>query len=474
MSNLPHGQKKAPSLFRKRINYISITVLLLTIQAAALLLIASEQASALADTASPAYLASSFDPHEQVGHDHSASSRADSGITAGQLIFYAVRSAYYLALSLAAGLMLWSVAIPAEADAVQRKLLDKWGLPAMRGLLLVILLFVFVHMSELLKGYTGGSPREWLRLLTETSPGRSWLALILLSFIGFAALKLKDSFKALWALLLLAVESFNGHVNALPSNTLAIVLDFIHLVCSALWAGGLMLLLLFWRSERKEAGRFAGKFTQMAWLTILLLTLSGVGMTFLLLPSWRYLLYTTWGNLLLAKGLLVLLVIGTGYLLRRRVKRHELPRGGLLKLDGVLMCLIIIIASLFTYMSPVPDTEPLSYHKMGDKLHYTLGITPNGPGPNRLTLKVWLPEQLGAPASVQLVLRADRYPGRAGIEVPLLSDFSGSELSFPGFKETAFYADKVDLYTRGAWTAELVIIDKAGGETKQSIPFRND
>jgi copper transport protein len=370
--------------------------------------------------------------------------------------------------------MLWTIAFPAGTNVSARRLLDKWSLLALRGLLVVGLVFVFVHVQILLKGYEGGGTNEWLRLLTETATGRSWLSIVALSFLGFAVLRLNDVFKMVWAMLLAASESFNGHIHALPANTLAIVLDFVHLLCAALWAGGLLLLLLFWYADRKEAGRFAEKFTKAAWLSILLLTASGIGMTFLILPSWRYLLYTDWGILLLAKAAIVFLAIAAGALLHRRARRREMPSGKLLKLDGLLLSLILIIVSVFTYASPVPETEPLYYHKMGDTQHYTLAITPNGPGPNRVLLKVWLTEQLGAPVEVQLRLLSDEHPERAAIDVQLHSVKSEAGELFRGFIESDYIAEKVDLPSRGAWTAELVITDATGTETKQIIEFNND
>lgn len=451
--------------------YIVFLSLFLLFSAASPLLMAASSVSA-----QPLSIieASAFDPHRQVGHDHSAVDHADAGVTVEQALFYAVRTAYYFALMAAAGMMLWTIALPAGANETARQLADKWSLLALRGLLIAVLVFVFVHVQTLLKGYEGESTNEWLRLLTETATGRSFLSLTVLSLLGFAVLRLNDLFKMVWALLLVASESFNGHVNALPASTLAIVIDFIHLICSALWAGGLMLLLLFWYADRKEACRFAEKFTKAAWLSILLLTASGIGMTYLILPSWRYLLYTNWGIMLLAKAAVVVLVIAVGALLHRRARQRELPSGRLLKLDGLLLSLIIIIVSVFTYVSPVPETEPLSYHKMGGTLHYTLAVTPNGPGPNRVTLKVWLPEQLGPPVEVQLRLLADEHPERSAIDVPLHSVETETEETFPSFIESDYLAEKVDVPSRGAWTAELVIIDATGSETKQSIPFRND
>jgi copper transport protein len=451
--------------------YTAMVLLFLLIAASAALWVSPPQAfahlhSGMEDT--------NFDPHKQVGHDHSTDAESEEGITVQQALFFAVRAIYYVAFMFAAGLMLWSITLPKDAESILSKLTKKWGIYSLRALLLATLLFVFVHASQLMKGYDGGSSNEWIRLMTETSTGQSWLALIVLSLLGFTVLRLHDSFKVIWALLLISVESFNGHVNALPSNTMAIVFDFIHIVCSALWAGGLMLLLLLWRTDRKEAGRFAERFTKVAWLTIVLLTISGIGMTAIILPTWSYLFYTSWGIMLLAKSGLVLFIACVGFVLHRRAKQQKLPSGMMLKLDGLLMAIVLVLASIFTYISPVPDTEPLSYHKMGDTLHYTVMITPNGPGPNYLKLKIWLPETLGTPASVQFLLRTPDNPKRADIKVPLRGASGENYSSFPGFLETDYESDKFELPTRGTWEAELIIIDQTGAETKQLIPFRND
>ncbi|MGO4543412.1 copper resistance D family protein [Paenibacillus sp. 2TAB23] len=416
----------------------------------------------------------SFDSHEQVGHNHSTEEHTDKGVTVQQAFFYAVRLFYYFAFMLAAGLMLWSIAIPADQNDAQRKLLNKWSIAAMRALLVAVLLFVFVHVSQLMSGYDGTDPKEWLRILTDTATGQSWLALVVLSLLGFVMLRLPDSLRAIWALLLAAAESFNGHVLALPSNSIAVVLDFIHVACSALWAGGLILLLLFWRADRKEAGRFAERFMRAAWLSILLLSVSGIGMTIQLLPSWRYLIYTSWGIMLLAKAGFVLVIACCGFLLRRRIKSQKLPSGKLLKLDGLMMALVLIVASIFTYVSPMPETEPFSHHEMGESFHYTLAITPNGPGPNRISLKVWLPEQLGSPVSVRLLLRSVDHPKEKAVEAILQSDSGEDFFAFPGFTETDYVAHKVDLPYRGAWEAELLVLDQSDAVTKKIIAWRND
>ncbi|WP_332262402.1 copper resistance D family protein [Paenibacillus sp. GSMTC-2017] len=390
------------------------------------------------------------------------------------ILFYALRGAYYIMLLLTSGMMLLRLSIPTSSQGDhQRELLNRWSSVAVKGLLVVVLIFVFTNSNRMISELDGGGT-DWLQLFTETSSGQLWMLLLILSLLAFVVIKLKDIYKAIWALLLLAVESFNGHAASSEYEMVAILSDFIHLACSALWAGGVMLLLLFWHYERKEAGRFIERFVSIAWVTIVALAISGAMMTAVLLPSWLYLIYTSWGNWLLAKIVFVLLVIVLGAALRKRAKRREMPNGVLLKLDGLLMTAIIIIVSIFTAISPLPDSEPLKMHEMGERLHFTIEISPNAPGPNEASLIVWLPEESGAPKEVRLQLRSGDPSKQRTIDVPLTTVDSSAGIAFPGFTEFKFVGEGVKLPYSGKWSAEISITDGAGIGITKTVPFRND
>ncbi|WP_341278821.1 CopD family protein [Paenibacillus sp. FSL H8-0537] len=419
-------------------------------------------------------LAASFNPHEQVGHDQmeNMDHGHDSGLSVGTALFYTARIVYYITLLLAAGLMLWFSGIRLGSDE-QRKRMQLWSLPMMRTLLLASLLYVFASARSLMEGYGGGG-LEWVRLFTGTNTGQAWLALLILSLLGFIVIRASDTFKLIWALLLLAIEGWSGHMAALQSNmNLGIVLDFIHLACAASWSGGLMILLGLWFADRKEAGRFAERFTTAAWISMALLVITGAAITWLLLPSLSYLFYTSWGIWLLVKIALVVLVIVTGALLRARVRRGELPHGLMLKVDAGLMLAITLIVGVFTYMSPIPDNTPVRFHKMGETRHFTVNITPNEPGANQFEVKIWLPEQLGEPTDVKLVLHSRDKQQLAPLEVPLAIFEDTSYESFPGFVRTSYHAEQMDIPFPGKWTAELQVVDKSGGKLNESIDFKN-
>ena len=173
----------------------------------------------------------------------------------------------------------------------------------------------------------GQAGSEWLRLFTRTSVGITWLALIVLSAAGLLLINRSIWLRGAWALLLLSQEAWSGHAAAVDSRWAAVTLDLIHLAASALWAGGLILLLVLWYGERKEAGRFGSRFSTAALISLAVLTLSGILLTLMLVSNLRYVLMTPWGILLLVKTALVVLVIVTGALIRRAHAQIRVPAG---------------------------------------------------------------------------------------------------------------------------------------------------
>ncbi|BBH24911.1 copper transporter [Paenibacillus baekrokdamisoli] len=410
--------------------------------------------------------ASAFNPHKELGHEgHTVSTQ----LTTNQFIIYAVRTVYYASLLFSAGIMFWSLLSRGRIDALAA-VLRKYELLAMRSLMISALLYVFVHAREIMSGYAGN---EYGRLFFSTSVGRDWIVLLVLAILGFLAIRMGKAVKAVWAVIILGLESWSGHAVVYKPEAATVSLDFIHLAASSIWVGGFVLLLALWISDRKEAGRFAVQFSRAALISLAALVISGVAMTLLFLPSLNYLFYTAWGTLLLVKTGLVLLVFVFGGLLHLRVRRGDMPTLSLLRVDGLLMALIIIVAALFTYISPLPVNEPVAYHKMGEDMHLSLRITPNKPGVNKFVVKVWLPDKVGAPKSVILRLRSDDRKELGPIDIPLKT-FEDTEITtFDGYVKEAYTAEGPYVPFAGRWTAEIRVMTKNDDEKVERYPFRN-
>ncbi len=384
---------------------------------------------------------------------------------------YGLRAIYYALLLATTGMMLTFLAVaPGDRGDTQREWMKKWLSPLSKAMLLAVLVHVFVQSNRIAIGLDGGLS-GWLRVFTETSSGQAWLVLLALAILGQTATRLPDVWKAAWALLLLAAESFVGHPAGADELMLAVLSDFVHLACSSVWVAGVVLLLLFWKADRKEAGRFAETFSALAWLMIVILAITGATMAWLLLPDWTALWRGSWGRWLLAKSALVLLVVAIGFALRRRARRGELPRSALLKLDGAAMAAILIVVAVFTTISPAPPNDPFNYHRMGSDMHFTLRIEPNASGPNDVELQVWLPDGKGEPVDAAIALMPDKTAGNA-VRPVLARRPAGSDIPFPGFIEYRYVVKDAELTGAGSWTARLAVRLADGTELVREVSFK--
>jgi uncharacterized membrane protein len=92
------------------------------------------------------------------------------------------------------------------------------------------------------------------------------------------------------------------------------MLDWVHLVTGSLWVGGLIGLLVLWRSlpaVRRVAGLVVAvpRFSNMAFVSVVLLLASGIGASVLHLPILAALWETSYGKAILVKAGLLLAAI---------------------------------------------------------------------------------------------------------------------------------------------------------------------
>src|SRR5690606_26361834 len=265
-----------------------------------------------------------------------------------------------------------------------------------RSLLLAVILAIFAQVVQWAQSF--GGVEQIATLLIEGSTGRTWLALLLLSAIGLFVQKLQAARLIIIVLLLLA-ESMNGHAS---SDSLIILFDFIHLATISIWVGGVIYFLVNWKDGTKQVRTFLERFTNLLWLTIAIASVSGIALTALILPSISYLLYTSWGQLLLVKIVAILIAIWLGYTANTYIRKHQADRKSrLLKIEYMTLLVVIALAALLSTISPLPSAEnALNRHQMGDELHYTVKLSPNAPGPNTFSLSLWTLKEEGEVANV--------------------------------------------------------------------------
>jgi copper transport protein len=106
-----------------------------------------------------------------------------------------------------------------------------------------------------------------------------------------------------------------GHAGTTSPRGVAVPLDWLHMITGAVWIGGLIGLLVLWRSL-PAAKRVAGllvcvpRFSNTAFVSVLLLLGTGVGASILKLPVLSALWGTSYGQAILVKSGILLAAMG--------------------------------------------------------------------------------------------------------------------------------------------------------------------
>jgi putative copper resistance protein D len=182
--------------------------------------------------------------------------------------------------------------------------------------------------------------RSLTRVLLDTQAGHVWLLRtgLLLLLAGFLALRGDTRERADWlaargqalglAALSLALVTAGGHAAAVtPSALAAMTIDAAHLVATGLWIGALLPLALLLRRASRAGGADARpyavlavrRFSRLALVAVLVLTVTGAGNAVFHVASVAGLVGTPYGQLLLAKLALLLPILLLAIVNRRRL-----------------------------------------------------------------------------------------------------------------------------------------------------------
>lgn len=324
------------------------------------------------------------------------------------------------------------------------------------ALFLTTLGLVTVQLSDILERWT---LNEILSILTGTTVGLSLVSSVLLSLTGFPLLLRFKSVDLIWVVMVMIAKSFNGHAAAFESEirSMSLDLDVVHLLAAAIWAGGLLYFLTFWKKQKEHIVQFLPFFSQVALTSMLILVVTGSAYTLIFVPQLEYLLHSLWGQMLLVKVALVLLVIAIGAILRTTMKKKkEASIRSLVKIDLSLMIIILGIVGVITYLNPLPENEPLEWKKQDRNLEFTTLISPRTPGYNHFKVTANSHKEDLEIKRIELFLI---YQDNLEIE-PIQVPISEIEQS----KNVQVKINGSYLPIEGNWTAELRIVDSEDNE----------
>ncbi|HXR12390.1 MAG TPA: copper resistance protein CopC [Gaiellaceae bacterium] len=214
-----------------------------------------------------------------------------------------------------------------------------------------------------------------------------------------------------------------GHAGQTAPRSVAVPLDWLHLVSGSIWIGGLLGLLVVWRSL-PAAKRVAGlvvcvpRFSNTAFVSVMVLLGTGVGATVLHLPVLAALWQTSYGQAILVKAgiLLAAMLLASVNLLRTKpgLARAEVSEASarllrrLVSAEAVLVTGAILVAAVLSSLAPPPP----SFAEEGSALaHVGPGRVASTVTRNGYTLQVLVdPNKAVAPNSFGLKLTRSGKP----------------------------------------------------------------
>jgi copper transport protein len=174
---------------------------------------------------------------------------------------------------------------------------------------------------------------------------------------------------ALAAGAVLLVPGAAGHAAQTAPRWLALALDWLHLLAGSLWMGGLIGLLVLWRSlpaEQRLAGLVVAvpRFSNVALGSVIVLFGSGVAASVLHLPTLASLWQTSYGQAIIVKASLLLcaILVASGNLLRTvpALTGPEPPLSAaillrrLVSVEVLLVAAAVAVAAVLSSLPPPP------------------------------------------------------------------------------------------------------------------------
>jgi copper transport protein len=412
---------------------------------------------------------------------------SSSGDRLWEIIGGISRFIMYLAALVAAGVAFFLAFIHDRAE-------DRWRIvPFVRiGSILALFSAIGIVMSQaaLLTGKGAGAVTDSNVLRDVLNQNLGWSLALLM--IGLAAVHLStDIPKKLVAKSLAlsgglaATVSFAvwGHATELSPTAISLAADAIHATAAALWLGGLVGLVMVLSLRTPETVRstagIIGRFSLMAFWSVIALTIAGLTLTITGSDAnLNSILTTTWGQLVLAKiGLTLIVVLIAAWNRRTLVPSLTSPTANTdelavrwatllrtIRTEAVLLVAVLALTAIVVNVPPartavVAKTDRVDITQRVDTGNVQLSVDPAIVGPN--TVSVRYTDGTGQPINVATSMSIEFSQPSAGLE-PITRQVPASE---PG----VFVIQGNELSIPGTWTITIAV--RTGDFTEQRTSF---
>jgi putative copper export protein len=229
------------------------------------------------------------------------------------------------------GLAVFVLPLAAPELDVERTRLRRWTRVWLAILILAAVGEMILRAQTMAGGTLSAALAALPLVLTRTHFGTLWIARLMALCVAFAASYGRNSTGSIVSLVaataVALTSSLTGHAADWGDLSLSVAADWLHVMASALWTGGLLGLGFVLVGARRAwsaavVGAVARRFSAMAGVCVVLIIGSGVYATWVEVPALAALWMTAYGRWLMAKVVLVLVIVGLGAVNRYRVVPH--------------------------------------------------------------------------------------------------------------------------------------------------------
>jgi len=254
-------------------------------------------------------------------------------------------------------------------------------------------------------------------------------------------------------LLLALTPGLSGHASAQSTPWLSIAIDWVHVLAAGAWGGSVLVLAAtapaVYRATTAETRGplvrgLVSRFTRVALLALAALVATGVLATLMLTNTFSDVWTTSWGRVLIAKVVVVVLAVLTAGIVRRGSRRFS----NAVQLEALLIVVAIALTGTLTGLAPQAPTVaaaaaanmPFHLTQKIDAREAQVDITP-GRARQANEVHVIVTNGVGQPAldvkDASVVLSRD---ADTTLHVPLTQI------------ETAHWTGSIRIPTAGTWT----------------------
>jgi copper transport protein len=233
------------------------------------------------------------------------------------------------------------------------------------------------------------------------------------------------------------VSAYGGHGATGRWIPVGVAATAVHVAGMAVWLGGLLLLLIEFRSVTAPAAR---RFSAIALVMLALVISSGVVQSIRQLGSIHALTNTTYGTLLILKTIVVVVLLAVAFVSRRIIRCSDVdtPRlGRAITIETILAVTIVAFTSVLMAANPsqVAAATPFSVTLTDGDYLASITVEPGHTGPNEM--HIYLSDAVSSLAQPDEVTVEISDPSRqvAAIQIPVTRSgaghFTTSTATFP-------------------------------------------